>query len=211
MSDDTQAPGDLKNESGLVPAELESPPPAGVTIRQARSSDAPSYSRMWTAVVAEGRWVRTEQVGDLKAMRRMLADSWSDDRARFAAIAWGQVVGLLTIERMTHPVNRHVATVGMAIEESWRGQGLGSALMAHAMRWARQVGVEKVTLEVYPENEAGVALYRKFGFHEEGRLVRQSKKSFGYQDEVIMSRWLARERDDRSTTLPDSEPGRTGT
>ena len=53
-----------------------------------------------------------------------------------------------------------------------------------------RVGIEKVTLEVYPDNEAGIALYRKFGFHEEGRLVRQSKKTFGYQDEVIMSRWL---------------------
>jgi ribosomal protein S18 acetylase RimI-like enzyme len=68
--------------------------------------------------------------------------------------------------------------------------------MAVAMRWARQVGIEKVTLEVYPDNVAAVGLYRKFGFHEEGRLVGQSKKqSTGYQDEVIMSRWLLRRED----------------
>ncbi|HXJ63387.1 MAG TPA: GNAT family N-acetyltransferase [Actinomycetota bacterium] len=180
------APG----EGALSPAELESPPPSGIGIRPARSSDAASYFRMWKAVVDEGRWVRTETVGSVKDYRRTLGDSWSDDRARFVALAWGQVVGLITIERMSHPVNRHVATLGMAIESSWRGQGLGSALMAAAMRWARQVGVEKLTLEVYPDNDAGIALYRKFGFHEEGRLVGQSKKSFGYRDEVIMSRWL---------------------
>jgi len=90
MSDDTQAPGDLDNESGLVPAELESPPPAGVTIRQARSSDAPSYSRMWTAVVAEGRWVRTEQVGDLKAMRRSMPQAFN---ALFAQADKGAAAG----------------------------------------------------------------------------------------------------------------------
>jgi L-phenylalanine/L-methionine N-acetyltransferase len=174
----------------LLPAELDSPPPHGVSLRPARSSDAASYLRMWRSVVDEGRWVRTETVGSVKDYRRTLADSWSDNRARFVAIAWGQVIGLITIERMNHPVNRHVATLGMAIEASWRGQGLGSALMAAAMRWARQVGIEKVTLEVYPDNEAAIALYRKFGFGEEGRLIRQSKKSFGYQDELIMSRWL---------------------
>jgi putative acetyltransferase len=176
--------------AGLLPAELDSPPPDGVSIRPARVTDAGSYLRMWRGIVDERRWVRTETVGSLKTYRRSLADSWSDDRARFVALAWGEVVGIITIERMTHPVNRHVATLGMAVESSWRGKGLGSALMAAAMRWARRVGIEKVTLEVYPDNEAGIALYRKFGFHEEGRLVRQSKKTFGYQDEVIMSRWL---------------------
>src|SRR3954468_17822310 len=145
------------HEGAILPPELESGPPPGVSIRPARSSDAPSYFRMWRGVVEEERWVRTERVGSVKDYRRTLADSWSDDRARFVAVAWGQVVGLITIERMIHPVNRHVATLGMAIEGSWRGQGVGSALMAFAMRWARQVGVEKVTLEVYPDNEAAIA------------------------------------------------------
>jgi ribosomal protein S18 acetylase RimI-like enzyme len=67
---------------------------------------------------------------------------------------------------------------------------VGSALLAAGLRWARLVGVEKVTLEVYPTNEAAVALYRKFGFAEEGRLARQSLKSYGYEDELIMSRFL---------------------
>jgi ribosomal protein S18 acetylase RimI-like enzyme len=48
-----------------------------------------------------------------------------------------------------------------------------------------------VTLEVYPGNAGAIARYRKFGFVEEGRLAKQTKKSYGYEDEVIMSRWLA--------------------
>jgi ribosomal protein S18 acetylase RimI-like enzyme len=50
--------------------------------------------------------------------------------------------------------------------------------------------VEKVALSVYPGNERAIALYRKFGFVEEGRLVRQSKKSYGYEDELVMARFL---------------------
>jgi putative acetyltransferase len=91
---------------------------------------------------------------------------------------------------MSHPVNRHVATLGMAVESSWRGRGVGSALMVAAMQWARNWGVEKVTLEVYPSNDRAVALYRRFGFVEEGKLARQSRKSYGYEDELIMSRWM---------------------
>ncbi len=191
MSDDEIPPGgDL--HAGLVPAEIESFPPSGVSVRPARPSDAGSYLEMWRGVVAERRFVRSESVpANARGFRKSFRASWTNDHAKFVAVAWGKVVGMISIERMTHPVNRHVATLGMAVEASWRGRGVGSALMAAAMKWARQVGVEKVTLEVFPSNEAGIALYRKFGFAEEGRLHRQSKKSYGYDDEVIMSRWLA--------------------
>jgi putative acetyltransferase len=167
-------------------------PPPGVQIRPARPSDASTYHQMWKAVVEERRWVRTETVRhSARQYRKLFRDSWSDRRARLVAVAWGRVIGSLTIERIEHPVNRHVATLGMAVEASWRGKRVGSALMAEALRWARSAGVEKVTLEVYPGNEAARRLYRRFGFTEEGRLVRQSKKSYGYEDEIIMSRWLA--------------------
>jgi RimJ/RimL family protein N-acetyltransferase len=167
-------------------------PPSGVQIRPARPSDASTYHQMWKAVVEERRWVRTETVRhSARQFRKLFRDSWSDGRARLVAVAWGRVVGSLTIERIDHPVNRHVATLGMAVEPSWRGKRIGSALMTEALRWARSAGVEKVTLEVYPGNEAARRLYRRFGFTEEGRLVRQSKKSYGYEDEIIMSRWLA--------------------
>jgi ribosomal protein S18 acetylase RimI-like enzyme len=85
----------------------------------------------------------------------------------------------------------------MSVEQAWRGQGVGAALLAEALRWARSVGVEKVTLSVYQHNTRAIALYRKFGFIDEGRLSGQSKKSYGYEDEVIMSRWLTPQGDPR--------------
>jgi putative acetyltransferase len=78
----------------------------------------------------------------------------------------------------------------MSVSKEWRGRGVGTALMAEALRWARNVGVQKVSLTVYPSNTRAIALYRRFGFVDEGRLSGQSRKSYGYEDEVIMSRWL---------------------
>jgi ribosomal protein S18 acetylase RimI-like enzyme len=166
--------------------------PDGVEVRSARPQDAVSYLGMWREVVAEGRYVRTEAVrGTVRDYRKQFREAVTNDRARLMAVADGRVVGALFIERMAHPVNRHIATLGMAVQSSWRGKGIGTALMVAAMKWARSAGMEKVTLEVYPTNEAAVALYRKFGFVEEGRLERQSRKSYGYEDELIMSRFIS--------------------
>jgi len=59
-----------------------------------------------------------------------------------------------------------------------------------AVRWAEQMGVEKLCLSVYPDNEPAGALYTKFGFVEEGRMTGHSKKAIGYRDEIVMGRWL---------------------
>ena len=67
---------------------------------------------------------------------------------------------------------------------------MGTALMAEAVRWAKEMGVEKLALSVYQHNEAALALYRKFGFQEEGRLTGHSRKSMGYVDEIVMGLWL---------------------
>jgi RimJ/RimL family protein N-acetyltransferase len=67
---------------------------------------------------------------------------------------------------------------------------VGAALLSAAIRWARWAGVEKIGLSVYPGNVAAIRLYQRFGFAEEGRLTGHSKKSYGYEDEIVMGLWL---------------------
>jgi L-phenylalanine/L-methionine N-acetyltransferase len=142
-------------------------------------------------VAAERRFIRTEEVPwTIRDLRRQFRTSWTRTNARILAVADGVVVGDLGIKREEHAVLRHVAELGMAVAPEWRGRGVGSALLAEAFRWAGWAEVEEVSLTVYPHNEAARALYRKFGFEEEGRLVGQSRKSYGYEDEILMGRWL---------------------
>lgn len=167
--------------------------PAGIEIRPARPGDARGFLETYRAVVAERRWIRTEHVPHgVRHYRRAFRRSWTDERATIMAVAVGddRVVGNLGISREEHPVSRHVATLGMMVGADWRGRGVGAALMAAAFRWAAEVGVEKVALSVFPHNEAAIALYRKFGLVEEGRLVGHSRKSYGYEDEIVMARWV---------------------
>ena len=166
----------------------------GVVIRSARPRDARSFLEMLKSVAAERRFIRTEDVRrSPRSHRRRFRRSWTDRRADIVAVADGRVVGHLTISREDRPVIRHVATLGMAVAADWRGRGVGSALLAEALRWAEEFGVEKVELSVFPHNEPAIALYRKFGFKEEGRLERHSRKSYGYEDEILMGLWMGPE------------------
>jgi diaminopimelate decarboxylase len=169
------------------PADL-----VGIVVRPARPEDARSYLAFWRAVVAEGRYVRTERVtGTARSYRRRFRHPWSDREAQIVAVDdSGTVVGHLYIQRETHPVTRHVASLGIAVAAEVRGRGIGTALMREALRWSRSVGVEKIVLSVYPHNVGAIALYRRFGFVEEGRLARHSRKSYGDEDEILMAAWI---------------------
>jgi RimJ/RimL family protein N-acetyltransferase len=166
--------------------------PEGVQVRPAKPRDARSFLDAYRTVAAERRFIHTEQVSRSVGFYRRRFRRSLDDRGMHALAldASGAVVGSLSIRRDAHPMIRHVATLGMFVVSSHRGRGIGSALLAEAVRWARRVGIERLELTVYPHNTAALALYRRFGFVEEGRLVRHAKKSYGYEDEILMAAWL---------------------
>ena len=67
----------------------------------------------------------------------------------------------------------------MLVARDWRGRGVGSALVAAAIEWAREHGLHKLTLTVFVHNTAAIALYVKFGFIEEGRRVKHFRRANG--------------------------------
>jgi RimJ/RimL family protein N-acetyltransferase len=47
------------------------------------------------------------------------------------------------------------------------------------IEWSREQGLHKLTLSVFPHNEAAIRLYRRCGFVEEGRRVKQMRRAGG--------------------------------
>jgi RimJ/RimL family protein N-acetyltransferase len=84
-------------------------------------------------------------------------------------------VGLLFVEATSFGFGE----IGMLVAAAWRGRGVGTALVAAAIEWARARGLHKLTLSVFPHNDAAIALYRKFGFVEEGRRIQQIRRANG--------------------------------
>jgi ribosomal-protein-alanine N-acetyltransferase len=63
---------------------------------------------------------------------------------------------------MDKPGHGHL--VRMAVHPMWQGQGIGTRLVAEALREFRRAGVQRVTLNTQEENKRAQWLYRRFGF-----------------------------------------------
>jgi RimJ/RimL family protein N-acetyltransferase len=165
--------------------------PTSFVIRPAVPADAASFLELWRSVVAEKRYVRTERVTtSVRYYRRQFRRAWTPDEAELVAVEGSRVIGHLNVSREDSPTTRHIASLGMSVADDRRSMGIGTSLLEMCIRWAKEVGVEKLALSVYPDNERAIGLYRKFGFVEEGRLTGHSKKSIGYRDEIVMGLWL---------------------
>jgi RimJ/RimL family protein N-acetyltransferase len=145
-------------------------PDASVRIRPAHDEDRVPLALVFAAVAEERDGIATEPPVDIEAR----AASWTLD-GTLVAVAGDEIVGSLHIEPSRHGFGE----VGMAIAREWRGRGVGSALLAAAIEWARERGLHKLSLGVFAHNAAGIALYRKFGFVEEGRHVKQYRRANG--------------------------------
>ena len=68
-----------------------------------------------------------------------------------------------------------------------RRQGVGRALLQAAVDWAREAGVRKLELHVFPWNEAAMALYGAFGFEREGYRKRHYRRGGEFVDAILMA------------------------
>jgi RimJ/RimL family protein N-acetyltransferase len=142
-----------------------------IRIRRAEPGDAPGLCRLAEQVGGEpGGWLLTTEiwrsVGEerryLRAVRR------HPDAAVFVVEADGEVVGRLSLARDPHQASRHVADLGLMVAAAYRRRGIGRALLERAAEWARESGVRKLELHVFPWNVPALALYESFGFVREG-------------------------------------------
>jgi RimJ/RimL family protein N-acetyltransferase len=141
-----------------------------VEIRPADERDRRPLAQLFAAVAEERDGIATEPPIDVEKR----AASWRLD-GTLVAIAVCEVVGSLHVEQSPFGFGE----IGMMVARDWRGRGVGSALVAGAIEWGRENGLHKLTLGVFPHNEAAIGLYRKFGFAEEGRREKQIRRTNG--------------------------------
>ena len=103
-----------------------------------------------------------------------------------------QVIGVLFLEAGSRQKMSHVASLHMSVNKDWRHRGVGTALLQSAIEWAHSHPViEKLGLAVFSSNTRAIGLYRKLGFVEEGRRLREIKFASGeYVDDVLMYRFV---------------------
>jgi RimJ/RimL family protein N-acetyltransferase len=159
-------------------------------VRRAEPSDAEALADLGDAVGSEPEgWLVTtngwRNVADerryLRAIRRY------PNAAVFVAEDEGVVVGRLSIARDQHPACRHVADLGLMVAATHRRRGIGTALLEAAVDWARDAGVRKLELHVFPYNTGAIKLYERFGFTQEGYRHAHYKRGDEYVDAILMA------------------------
>jgi len=95
----------------------------------------------------------------------------------------GRLVGMIGL----HPLPYGVVDLGTMVRDGHRGRGVGSALLARGIDWARTHGAHMMRLQHWPHNAAARALYERHGFEQEGLLRRHHPRRNGERrDAVVM-------------------------
>jgi putative acetyltransferase len=161
-----------------------------VSVREGEPRDAAALVALAEAVgsepegwlISDSRW---RSVGEerryLRAVRK------HPDAGVFVAETERGIVGRLSIARDPHPASRHVADLGLMVAAHARRQGIGWALLEQAAAWAREAGVSKLELHVFPHNEPALRLYEQFGFVREGYRKKHYRRGRDYVDAILMA------------------------
>lgn len=165
-----------------------------VTIREAQPSDAEeiiqyvqrlSEEPVSNIVIAPGEF--THSVAEEESI---LSDFAASDNSVFLVAELDRriVDSLYCRGRNDRKAIHHVITLGMSVDRDWRGQGIGSLLMANAVEWAKQLGyIRRIELLVFERNEVAIHLYQKFGFEIEGKHRRAIYRDGVYLDNLTMA------------------------
>ena len=162
-----------------------------ITIRRARIDDAVAIARLMADPAIYPGLMQMPYVSE-EAQRARLADGLVPGKADVLLVAErdGGIVGSSGMHPTgPSPRRRHTMVIGLSVRADVQGQGVGSALMQAMCDYAdRWIGLLRLELTVYVDNERAVGLYRRFGFEIEGRHRGYVLRDGAFVDAFAMAR-----------------------
>jgi ribosomal-protein-alanine N-acetyltransferase len=107
-------------------------------------------------------------------------------RANYCCRTWrrgGELIGYFVL--LSAAGEAHLLNLSIAATVQRRGHG--SALLREAMRLSRELGARHIYLEVRPSNQAGQALYGRFGFKRIAVRRGYYPARSGREDALVLS------------------------
>jgi L-amino acid N-acyltransferase YncA len=151
----------------------------------------PMESRDWLSV----RAIFLEGIATGNATFETEAPDWAEwdskhlQAVRLVAEAGGAPVGWAALSPVSSRcVYSGVAELSIYVAAAMRGKGVGKALLAAVIAESEAKGYWTLRSGVFPENQASIALHRKFGFRIMGTQERIGKMGDRWRDVVILER-----------------------
>lgn len=110
------------------------------------------------------------------------------DTHSFVAVLDDEIVGMAGLH-VGSGRRRHTASLGMMVHDRFQGRGIGRTLLAALLDVAdTYLGLARVELEVFPDNQRAINLYEHMGFEREGYKRKAIFRRGEHQDSVMMAR-----------------------
>jgi len=175
-------------------------PRAGLAprVRAGRPDDAPKFAKLVGALARETPFLlRTpgERLPRPDMLQRNLAAGLRRrNYAFFVAEAGDALVGFCEVYGNVFRRLAHRGLIVIGVRAAHTGNGLGTAMLRAAERWARRRGLRRLELDVSIRNRRAHRLYRRLGFVEEGRRRDTWVIGGRFFDDIIMSKLLPGKR-----------------
>lgn len=122
---------------------------------------------------------------DMWRRRTELADN---EIPRLVAAVEGMVVGVVVLD-IGEGRRRHSGSIEMAVRDDYQGRGVGAALLAAIIDLAENwLGLNRLDLVVFTDNNPAIALYKRFQFEVEGTLRQYAYNQGKLGDVYTMAR-----------------------
>jgi RimJ/RimL family protein N-acetyltransferase len=162
-------------------------------VRTGKLEDAEAILDIQKSVVSEGEFLISvsEEFNKTSSQQKEWVQSILENENETLIVAEkdGEIVGWIVFE-ITQNRKRlsHTGSFGMLIRKSYRGLGIGKMLLKDLLEWAEKNPlIEKVSLAVFSTNHRAISLYKKMGFIEEGRKIKEFKFNDNeYVDDILM-------------------------
>jgi putative acetyltransferase len=158
------------------------------TIRHAEPEDAAALQRIMTSprVVWGTLQQPYQSVADRRKREGDRPPGWHH---LVACTEDGEVVGELSLLANQRPRRNHVGEIGMAVRDDYAGQGVGWLVMDAVLGMADDwLGLTRIELTVWTDNEPAVRLYKTWGFEVEGTLRQYALREGRLVDAYCMAR-----------------------
>lgn len=109
------------------------------------------------------------------------AENWR----QVVAVADDQIVGYSAVRRLPG-WSSHVGDIQLIISEGWRRCGLGTVLAQAIFDAARELGVDKVIVEMLETQFGGKAIFERLGFNVEGVLSDHAHDRQGRRHNLLV-------------------------
>jgi putative acetyltransferase len=167
-------------------------PGARLSVRRATVDDADAFASMLSHPEVFPQLLQMPH-GNGELWRVRLADNAVPGKPDLLLVACtedGAVVGGAGLHPAgASPRRRHAMCLGLQVQPAWQGQGVGSLLLQSLCDYAdKWLGLLRLELEVYTDNHKAQALYRRFGFVDEGVRRCFALRDGEYVDTLAMGR-----------------------